>query len=67
MPFILNCTVSSVSIVIIKNLIFILFSRLKNEAPTKEQKPVSEVNFVLYLKDLYIRKYCWCGFLEKKF
>lgn len=48
MPFILNCTVLSVSIVIIKNLILILFSRLKNEAPTKEQKPVSEVNFVLF-------------------
>lgn len=26
----------------------ILFSRLKNEAPTKEQEHVSEVNFVLF-------------------
>lgn len=48
MPFILNCTVLSVFIVIIKNSILILFSRLKTEAPIKEQKPVSEVNFVLF-------------------
>lgn len=55
MPFILNCTVLSISIVIIKNSILILFSRLKKEAPTKEQKPVSEVNFVLfYTLKIYI-------------
>lgn len=42
-------TVSYFSIVNIKYSILILFSRLKNEAPTKEQEPVSEVNFVLFV------------------
>ena len=32
----------------IKCSILILFSRLKNEAPTKEQESVSEVNYVVF-------------------